>query len=247
MLTADFRVYFVNDSEILTLHFLILGNNYKMMRMTKIRLPLTDLPTFESTSIWCSLQPKTEVDLRAFHNVFDRARAGIRFVQYISGAPFLTEEEKIPMKAAFLRAALMEFVGMEEVLPTDLSEHSISAPAIKINKTGNTLLILLREMRHLNLHIINSTFEHQERAAMSYPFGSKEPHHTTLNARIVPLADLEKLKQLRNAPLFDDQDLSLAISWLDSAQRAWGIEDVILAGFETFAKLIIRTYKPFLV
>jgi hypothetical protein len=90
---------------------------------TKVKLEIDEPPNFESSSIWCSLRLATEQSLRSLPNVYERSVAALRFRQQIGDPQAVSEEDREIMKVAYLRAALMEFVAMEEVLHVDLEQR----------------------------------------------------------------------------------------------------------------------------
>lgn len=210
--------------------------------MSKIALSLAGLPEFNSTSIFCSLDTETGNRLEAFPNVLERTKAAIRFCQYIGGGIPVADDDRELMQSACLRASLMEFVGMEEVLPLDLEMRADSRKPLEIKECRNTLLILLKEMRHLHLHLINTRLSKDEVNAVNYSM-HPEPYYTVFTVESVPYEDLLRLKSLRNASRYDPVELDNAISWLDQAQRKWGIGDVVQSGIGIFAKLILSTYE----
>jgi hypothetical protein len=145
------------------------------------------------------------------------------------------------MKVAYLRAALMEFVAMEEVLPVDLERRSLSENPLRIKSTGLAHLIILRELRHLHLHLATKTFEMQQRDAV-LGFGEEEIN-TTLSIQLIPYEDLLKLKDLRNANMYESDELEAAITWLNDAQSIWGIGDVLQKGVQKYADALVSAYK----
>jgi len=207
-----------------------------------MRLDLSNLPTFEKTSIFCNLDTTTEIELKEFPNVFQRATAAMRFCQYMGGGIVVNDNDRDLMRVACLRASLMEFAGMEEVLPLDLSQRGNSDEAFKIFETGNVLLILLKELRNLQLHLINTSFTREDREAVSYS-SIIEPRYTSFPIHMIPMDDLLQLKNLKNAPKYDESQLKTAIEWLNDAQRHWGIRDVLQTGVESYARLIVETYR----
>ena len=204
-----------------------------------IKLDFSSLPTFERTSFFCCLESDTENSLRAFPNVFERATAAMRFCQHIGSG--IAGDKEI-MGVAYLRASLMELVGMEEVLPLDLESRGENETRLRINETSNVLLVMLRELRNLNLHLINVSLENEEREAVSYS-SIITPEYYTFGAHLIPFDQLTELSNLKNAKLFDADELDAAIAWFNDAQSHWGITDVVKSGIETYSRLIIERYK----
>jgi hypothetical protein len=60
----------------------------------------------------------------------------------------------------------MEYVAIEEVLSTDLVTRGLGEEPFRILDTGNAMLILLRELRHLQLHLVNTILEGTRKSAV---------------------------------------------------------------------------------
>jgi hypothetical protein len=208
---------------------------------TKVKLEIDELADFESSSIWCRLRTTTRQSLRGLPHVYEHSVAALRFCQQIGSPHAVSEEDRDIMKVAYLRAALMEFVAMEEVLPVDLERRSLNENPLRIKSTGSAHLIILRELRHLHLHLATKTFEEQQRDAV-LRFGEKEIN-TTLSIELIPYEDLLKLKDLRNANMYDSDELDAAITWLNKAQSNWGIGDVLQKGVQKYADALVSVYK----
>jgi len=96
--------------------------------MAKIKLCFDALPFFVSSPLLCSLEPDTERVLRALPNVYERSIAALRFLQMMPQEGIFTRvsDDHVPiMQVAYLRAALMDYIGMEEMLPTDLAGRGL--------------------------------------------------------------------------------------------------------------------------
>ena len=208
--------------------------------VSQIRLDFSNLPSFESTPVWVCLRPEIESKLESFPNVLERAKAAMKFRQLMGGGIPVAETDKQLMQAACLRASLMDFVGMEEVLALDLMNLDPQLKVITMMDTRNALLILLRELRHLNLHLINTNFERHDRAAVGY-FGELRINQT-LSIQTIPKSDIEKLRTLQNAKRFETSSYDRGIDWLLNAQNQWGIGDVVDSGIHQYARIIIDSY-----
>ncbi|MBD2096911.1 hypothetical protein H6F90_17555 [Trichocoleus sp. FACHB-591] len=106
--------------------------------------------------------------------------------------------------------------------------------------TENAMLILLRELRHLQLHVVTTIFSEEVRPAI---YAGQE---TTLKIEIIPLTDLLGIKQLNNVikhKRYDAAELDAAINWLNEAQLNWGIGDVLHRGIQVYADLLINQYR----
>lgn len=214
--------------------------------MGKIKLSFDGLPHFATSPFFCSLKPSTELALKNLPNAYERAVAALRFCQNIGGgkdALGVSEEHVRIMQVAYLRAALMEYVAIEEVLSIDLSMRDTGEEPLRIRNTGNAMLILLRELRHLQLHLLNTEFKSSSRFAFTRTRSKVYEFETEVAILTIPDADLLQLKTLRNAARFDEEELSKAIAWFSNAQSQWGIGDVMLSGIQTYADKIVQHYS----
>ena len=121
------------------------------------------------------------------------------------------------MQASYLRAALMAYVAIEEVLPLDLAIRGSGEEPLRILDTGNAMLILLRELRHLQLHRVNTTFKSTSKSAVLRSRAKEKEFETKATILTFPTADLCQLKTLRNAARFDPHELDAAIAWFTHA------------------------------
>lgn len=212
----------------------------------KIDLRLDMLPRFETSPLFCTLEPNTEAALRQLPNAYERAVAALRFRQCIGGgkdALRVSENDVRIMQVAYLRAALMEYVAIEEVLPIDLGKRGFGEKPLRILDTGNAMLILLRELRHLQLHRVNTTFRSTSRSAILRTRNKEQEFETDLTILTIPIADLCQLKTLRNAVRFAPDELDAAISWFSHAQSQWGVGDVVQSGIQVYASEIVQRYS----
>ncbi len=213
--------------------------------MTRRKLPISTagLPSFETTPLWCRLDDDVELGLAAFPSVLERASVGLRFLQQEGGTPEsmgVRPEELERMQAGYLRAALMEFVGMEDSLPLDLRSAKSSKPPLRIYHTGSAMLILLKELRNIHIHVSGTKFQQREQPAILR--GPDQVIETTFVVRTIPRADLDRIMDGRSARHFNRHELEAAISWLDTAQYRWGFHDVVQAAINAYGRAILARH-----
>jgi len=213
---------------------------HKINMVTQIRLCIDEPPYFESTLIFSSLEKETKKALRNLPQVYQRSVASLRFRQQISDPQSVSDEDKEIMKVAYLRASLMEFVAMEDVLCFDLAERGLNETPLKMADTECAMLILLRELRHLQLHLVTTSFSEARKEAVYR--GGEEEIRTVRTINLVPYDDLRKIKQLKNAKRFATHELDAAIEWLNKAQLNWGIGDVLQRGIQKYADALVKKY-----
>ncbi|MDX6528483.1 MAG: hypothetical protein QOH41_773 [Blastocatellia bacterium] len=210
--------------------------------MTKTTLLFDSLPTFERTPLFFSLNDDVDQPLRTLPNTYARCNAALRFNSCVGAKADMlgVRDEELPsMHAAYLRAALMEFAGMEETLRSELD--AVSQP-LRIKDTKNAMLVVLRKLRNVQVHLVRNELLAAKRPAVLR--WKEQEHQHELTALMIPRADLDKLKDSRNSSHYDSADFNRAIDWLAQAQEHWGIHDVVREGIWAYAKAIVDAHVP---
>lgn len=208
----------------------------------KVRLSFEGLPSFESTPLFFTLENGVDARLRTLPATYARCNAALRFMSNIGADAdhlHVRAEEVEGMRVAYLRAALMEFVGMEEALVIDLGREP---PPMRISRTQNAMLVALRELRNVQVHLIRSDLLSSKRSAVWRYQGREESHDLT--ALTIPRQDLDRLKDPRTASYCDRTDFRRAVDWLADAQEHWGIADVVMRGIWAYAEAIVDAHAP---
>jgi hypothetical protein len=212
------------------------------LNMAKITLLFDELPTFERTPLFFSLDDDVDQRLRTLPGTYAKCNAALRFNSCVAAnAKTLgVREEELPsMQVAYLRAALMEFAGMEEALNSDLNG---SSPPLRLRDTRNAMLVVLRALRNIQVHLVRTTLPSAKRAAV-LRWNQQEYQHE-LTALMIPQADLDKLKESRNTSHYDRADFNRAVDWLAQAQEHWGIHDVVREGIWAYARAVVDAHVP---
>jgi hypothetical protein len=209
---------------------------------SRVPLNFDSLPTFESTPLFFTLAAEVDERLRTLPATYARCNAALRFMSNIgagAGHMHVRAEEVDSMRVAYLRASLMEFAGMEEALGIDVGRGQ--AP-LRISDTRNAMLVVLRELRNVQIHLIKSDLLSSNRSAVLRFQG--EEHEHELTALTIPRLDLNRLKDPRNRTYCHREDFERAVDWLAEAQEHWGIADVIMRGIWAYAEAIVAAHVP---
>jgi hypothetical protein len=210
----------------------------------RVRMSLGGLPSMESFAVAVRLEPDLDVSLARFEETHARAAVALRFLLYQdSSAEHLRVpvDEERQMQAGLLRAALMEYVGMEDCLPGDLRRMGLPGPALRITDTGSAMLVLLRELRHVHVHVGQTHFSRREQTAI-FRIPDREAMEITMPVLTIPRADLEQLHDPRHSKRFYSGELAAAIDWLDAAQSHWGIRHVVQAAINDYGRRIVAAH-----
>ena len=209
---------------------------------SKIRLDFNALPTFESSPFFYTLNRTTDARLRTLKATYARCNAALRFMSNIGASAdhlHVRAEEVDGMHLAYLRASLMEYVGMEEALQIDLGRGQ---SALRISETRNAMLVVLRELRNVQIHLVRSDLVSSKRSAVSRFDGQEQEHEITTHC--IPKSDLARLIDGRTASYCHRDDLSRAVEWLAEAQEHWGISEVVMRGIWAYADAIVERHVP---
>jgi len=180
--------------------------------------------------------------LRTLPATYARCNAALRFMSNIGADADqlrVRADELESMRVAYLRAALMEFAGMEEALVIDLGRGQ---PLLRISETRNAMLVVLRELRNVQVHLVKSDLVSSARQAVLRYRGEEHAHE--LVALTVPQRDLDRLKDSRSAPYCHRDDFARAVDWLAEAQEHWGIADVVMRAIWAYAAAIVTAHVP---
>jgi nucleoside-triphosphatase THEP1 len=124
----------------------------------------------------------------------------------------VSEDHLNIMQVAYLRAAFMEYVAIEEVWPIELVTRGLGKESLRILDSDNAMLILLRELRHLQLHLVNTSFDSTSRSVVLRTIKNVSEFETAVTILTIPTADLRQLKTLRNAACFDPEELERVVA-----------------------------------
>lgn len=203
-----------------------------------------NFPTIDHGHVFVSLNEKVENKLPTFPQTYSRAECAMRFCWFISGGEdtlFHGDlDRRNRLREGFLRAALAEFVSMEESLVRDLDNIDSTKPAIKINNSSNPLLHILRELRNLEIHLNSSTLSAEQRDFMWKPFG--EERNITTNVWYIDNLQLSDFLKLRNAKNYSLVELEVCVNHFLVEQKKWGIIEMIIRGVNSYSEEIIDEF-----
>lgn len=146
----------------------------------------------------------------------------------------------------------MEYAGMEEASRRDLRRLGRLDAAVRILDTRNAMLVVVRELRNLQVHVVQTGFDVAHKQAVLRTIardlmadtlraiGNEED--SEMDITTIPRADIDQL--LDRAPkCVESIDFQQATQWLDEAQSRWGIRDVVLASIEEYASILSRSFS----
>ena len=165
-----------------------------------------------------------------------RAEAASYFAARVSNPNDFGTDCDAWQREAYLRAALVEFVSIEYVLPQELKALAINIATPRIQHSHNPLLHVVAALRHMNVHLTASDLSESRRLAV-WPI-SPTPIEFTYRMWVVqPLAP-EDLNR-RQGPKFASADVDRMRSWFSSAQAEWGVHNLVQHAIIEYSKFIV--------
>lgn len=199
------------------------------------------MPSLESCPVFIAFDEDASEALVPYPSVRNRALTTIRFAWYVSQESrelHCHEDETVAIREGFLRAALAEFVGMEEmvkrVVPVGVQPH-------RIHDSKKPLLHILRELRNHELHLRSSPMSSATRNVL-FRFGIRPedpPKEFELTIWFVEGVTVTSFKALRNACRYSNDDIVRLVEWFNAAQRKWGVNHLIWLAVHDYAREVI--------
>lgn len=193
-----------------------------------------------------NLRPWVE-PLAALPRTLERARACTRFLCHLGDTDdqmHCAADEILPMREAYLRAALAEFVSIEDILPRDLATTGAPDNPFKFWELTDPLVHIVRELRNFEIHLQAKGLISDTRTCW---WGNTQrpeemrPFENTLWT-LTPLT-IEEFLELRNARQYDPRDLSRLLDWFNESQAVWGIEELVYQALLRVCAEIVRRFE----
>ncbi|QDV87411.1 hypothetical protein TBK1r_64410 [Stieleria magnilauensis] len=180
-------------------------------------LDFSTLPSLEVGSTFAGLDSDVESVLHPLPATLDRASAALKFAASMSNTEQEIDGSSVKMREAFFRAALGEFVAMEEMIKYDKPSLQYS----KILKCQSPLLHILKQIRNLHVHLLSKVAEHTE---VSIRWADQASQMTIWFIEDISMSDFN---QLDGAKWYWENDKERMLSWFNDSQRAWGVNYLI--------------------
>lgn len=179
--------------------------------------------------------------LRSFSEVLERVEAVLKFLYHFS------PENNPVIKKAYLRAALSEFVSIEEVLSNDLNKNKIGMNVLKIKDTENPLFHLLKQLRNYNIHLGNSKIAYSDPVPVLRGNKERIDNGEAISwdeeFAIIDNFCIADFNKLRDSKYFKDYDKKIMIDWFNKNQNIWGVSHLIFLATALYCDEIIAKYN----
>lgn len=144
--------------------------------------------------------------------------------------------ENLRRREAYLRAALVEFVSMEYVIPQDMKTLGLTIAPPRICESPNPLVHAVAALRHMNVHLTSSTLSQAQRLAV-WPV-EPEPLEFTYEMWITQPLTRENLIR-RKGPKYSISDVEHLHKWFVSAQSEWGVHHLVQHAIVEYGKFLM--------
>jgi hypothetical protein len=191
-----------------------------------------DFDMFPSMEMGYLLVPEPPEVLNNFPELRARCSAAIYMASHVGGKSTKSVISDEVHKAAYIRAALSEFVGMEDVtkpLVEKKYEHEIS-----IDKCNNPLFHIMKLLRNYNIHVGSSVCSEVTFSVIAVG----EEHE--INADVIDNLSVELLKALRAGKHYTDTEMDRMVQYFTLEQNKLGVCNLLLKGILLYAELLLE-------
>jgi hypothetical protein len=212
-------------------------------------LDFSQLPDINITSAYFKLGEEIESPLSNFTNVLERANNAIKFLSLMNRESndlhFQNDFESLGFRQGLLRAALMEFNGIEDMLKTDLAFNNNREKIILIRNLSHPLLHIIHELRNLHIHLISNNISKDIKKNVLWGNVKDLSNAMKLDLTIWMIDDIKEddFYKLKNSKYFEKTDIIKLIDWFNRAQKVWGVSDLVQRAVIIYCKEIISNYR----
>jgi hypothetical protein len=183
-----------------------------------------------------------EEAMKKFPETEERFAGALMFCGHLRGC----DPEKSPRAAtragAYFRASLAEYASIEE---TFNRERPANTPEFKLHDTRNPLPHVLKQLRHLQIHLVTTGMSDFKTSLLLKNVPGAEPVEVTIWA-ISDLTDAQfnELDAFKKYKHYTPAQATEMADWISTRQSTFGIADIIHRGLVEAAERITATYLP---
>lgn len=182
------------------------------------------------------LFPTPDERFKVLGEIYERTCAVIYLASKINSA----STHDIPtntVQAAFVRAALSEFVALEEFI--DKEYIGIEAAAYKIYKTEDPVLHMTKLLRNYNIHVSSS-----ELSKKSMMVRTIDENNAAFEINVAYISNLnfDSVRSLKSSKDYTDEQISKMIKVFNCQQHVFGVMTLLVK----VALSYIERFEPFL-
>ncbi|HAS6762880.1 TPA: hypothetical protein GRI81_08110 [Vibrio parahaemolyticus] len=169
------------------------------------------------------LLPEPDKNLSDFSKVYERIQSIIYHCSMVSGEPVKHCISTPAKEASHIRAALCEFIGIEDLIQQLYPK--IKKSAYGTYKSNNPTLHMIRLLRNYNIHIQNS-----QTAKKSIKVRTLIPESGEFDIDVMFISNLtvDGVKQLNSAKNYTDSQLEAMVNDFNFQQHEFGVITLII-------------------
>lgn len=198
----------------------------------------------ERPSIWFGLPLDLEKALAALPETQARVEGTLHFA-YRSNCDATTmlvmESKEQIFREAYFRAALGEFVSMEEAAILDFKNSGKTTMPPRANALSNPLFHVFREMRNVNFHLTRSRIQMSNRLATITL--ADQTHEVDYGLTLISGFDEPTFARLQNARNYRTSDIKALVEWFDLVQREWGAPHMLRLAVIAYANHLLTLFR----
>jgi len=204
-------------------------------------------PTLPNAQLNLGIDSELFDELENYPNTRSRALCSVGFAQAAQGGEGFFEglsneafEEQL--RDGYMRAALGEFVSIEEIFLSEFAEGEIRS-GLKIYDTGELLPILFKEFRNLNFHVSSTaSLEHASSVKVIVSGSSGEGSVCKLPVRFLAydrnsFCELDNLKKRR---YWAQKNVDEILLWFDRHQRHVGVHRLLAIAVDQYLRFLLK-------
>lgn len=208
----------------------------------ELNLDFAKLPTIACGRVFMRIECNVAAGIERYRRISARANNAVRFASWSEGDSTLLhchESEVQQLREGCFRAALTEFASIEDAQKLDYKEHGESRTPIKLNDTSNPLLHIFRELRNLEIHLRHCELRSSPKDVL---WGKKEIP-LTIDVWMMEGITSDTFALLRNANNYSPQQIEQMVTWFNTAQAEWGVQQLFLLAVEEYCRELKTDYE----
>lgn len=203
-------------------------------------LDFATLPVVDRCRVFVQLNDEAINGIAPFQRLCERASNAVRFAYWSEcSADILRchKSEEKQLREGCFRAALTEFVSMEEVQGLDYQSNGLIRKPIRLNEIPNPLLHLFRELRNLEVHLRHSELRPIPKDLLwGNPDRPEEAKPISIDIWVLEGITFESFTLLRNAKNYTEQQIKQLVSWFNETQESWGVHELFCLAIEEYCR-----------
>tara|TARA_R110000851_G_scaffold331701_1_gene506289 strand:+ start:281 stop:1021 length:741 start_codon:yes stop_codon:yes gene_type:complete len=190
------------------------------------------------------LIPQPQDGLKEYIDIYDRFCGVIYMLVKVGGDPDRFIISKEANDTVHIRAALSEFVGIEEYI----KEIYPNLPKVdyRIYKSSNPIFHIIKLLRNYNIHLTNSTLKQKPMMVKTLIDESQE---FEIQVEYISNLSVSELRRLSSAKDYSDTQLQKMVECFNNEQHEFGVTTLIIKAALEYSEqikklLILHECKP---